>query len=135
MHGYACETHVTAMTTSTLMFMIKVIAEDLNIRVDRIASIFIIKEHEPRNYYLGNDYTNHNTEDMWTYGCQTYTIEAVARVERIFDCIPKVSTQISVTECHPELDTLPLLGLDDRRKYQMLLGILQWMLTIGKPEL
>ena len=40
-----------------------------------------------------------------------------------------------VTDCHPELDTSTLLDLDDHRKYQMLLGMLQWMLTIGKPEI
>ena len=40
-----------------------------------------------------------------------------------------------VTDCHPELDTSSLLGLDDHRNYQMLLGMLQWMITIGKPEL
>ena len=40
-----------------------------------------------------------------------------------------------VTNYHLELDTSPLLDLDDNRKYQMLLGMLRWMLTIGKPEI
>ena len=40
-----------------------------------------------------------------------------------------------ITHCHPELNTSPLMGLDDHRKYQILLGMLQWMVTIGKPEL
>ena len=40
-----------------------------------------------------------------------------------------------ITDCHPELDTLSLLGLDDHRNYQMLLGMLHWMVIIGKPEL
>ena len=40
-----------------------------------------------------------------------------------------------ITDCHPELDTSPLLDLDDHRKYQMLLGMLQWMITIGKPKI
>ena len=40
-----------------------------------------------------------------------------------------------MTDCHPEIDDTPLLGIDDHRKFQMLFGILQWMVTISKPEL
>ena len=57
-------------------------------------------------------------------GGRTYTKDAVDRVERIYGCLPKVSTPIPVTDCHPELDESPLLELDDHRKYQMLLGML-----------
>ena len=113
----------------------KVVARNPGHWVDRIACIFLIKEHGPRNYYLGNDYTHHDGEDMWTYGCQTYATEAVARVERLYGCLPKVSTPLPVEDCHPEMDTSPLLALDDHRKFQMLLGMLQWMVTIGRPEL
>ena len=47
----------------------KVVAIDPNMWVDRIASVFLVKEYGPRNYLLGNDYTYHDTHDMWTYGC------------------------------------------------------------------
>ena len=40
-----------------------------------------------------------------------------------------------VTDCRLDLDTSPLLGLDDHRKYQLLLGMLQWMINIGKLKL
>ena len=56
-------------------------------------------------------------------------------MDRIYGCLPKESTPILVTGCHPELDGTPLLGIDDQHKFQILLGILQWMVTIGKPEL
>ena len=39
-----------------------------------------------------------------------------------------------VTECYHELDKTYLLELDDHRKYQMMLGMLQCMVTIGRPE-
>jgi hypothetical protein len=39
------------------------------------------------------------------------------------------------SECHPETDDSPLLGLDEHRKFQMLLGQLQWLLTIGRLDL
>ena len=72
---------------------------------------------------------------MWTHSGTTYTNEAIGRVERIYGTLPKESTPLPVTELHPELDTSPLLGLDDHRKYQMLLGMLQWLVTICRPDL
>ena len=113
----------------------KVVAKDPGMWVDRIASMFLVKEHGPRAYYLGNDYTYHDTEDMWTYNCLTYTKEAIDRVERLYGCLPKESTPLPVNDCYPELDTSPLLPLDDHRKFQMLLGMLQWLVTIGRPDL
>ena len=40
-----------------------------------------------------------------------------------------------VTDFHPELDATLLLGIDDHRKFQMLLRMMRLMVTIGKPEL
>ena len=72
---------------------------------------------------------------MWTYGVQMYDKETISYVERIYGCLPKNSTPMPVKDYHPKLDDTPLLGLDDHRKFQMLLGILQLMVTIDKPEL
>ena len=33
------------------------------------------------------------------------------------------------------MDESPILGLDDHRKFQMILGMLQWMVIFGRPEL
>jgi hypothetical protein len=97
--------------------------------------VFLVKEQGPRKYYLGNDYTYHDGQDMWIYGSQTYATDAVARVERLYGCLPKGSTPLPVTDCHPEMDTTPLLGLDNHCKFQMLLGMLQWLVILGRPEL
>ena len=113
----------------------KVVAKDAGMWIDRIAGAFLVKSHGPRSYYLGNDYHFHDGANLWTYSASTYTKEAIARVERIFGCLSKESSPLPVTDCHPELDTSPLLGLDDHRKYQMLLGMLQWLVTISRPDL
>ena len=113
----------------------KVVAKDPMIWIDRIAGAFLIKEHGPRKYYLGNDYTYHTGQDIWTYGCETYAKEAIAKVERMFGNIAKESTPLPKEDCHPEMDESPLLDLDGHRKFQMLLGMLQWMVTIGRPDL
>ena len=42
----------------------KVVAKNSSYWIDHIASDFIVKQHGPRNYYLGNDYTYHNGKDM-----------------------------------------------------------------------
>jgi len=55
--------------------------------------------------------------------------------ERIFGCLPKEGTPLSVKDCHLEMDTSPLLGLVHHCKFQMLLGMLQWLVTIGRPDL
>ena len=69
--------------------------------VDRIATVFMVKKHGPRNYYLDNYYTYHDGRDTTIYGVQTYAKEAVARVEHLYDCLPMESTHIPVTEYHP----------------------------------
>ena len=72
---------------------------------------------------------------MWNYGCQTYAKESVARVDLIYRYLPKDSTPMPVTDCHLELDTIYLLGIGGHCKFQMLLGIIQCMVTIGRLEL
>ena len=95
----------------------KIVAKDPKIWIDRIAAIFLIKEHRPRSYYLGNDYTYHDGQNLWTYGVQTYNKEAVSRVECIYRCLPTESNPMSVIECHPGLDgTLPS-GISNHRKF------------------
>ena len=113
----------------------KIVAKDPNFWIEKIASNFLIKAHGPRQYYLGNDYKYHDNDDIWTYGCHTYINEAVAKVERMFGVLAKEKTPLPVDDTHPELDQSPTLGLNDHRKFQMLLGMLQWIVQIGKPEL
>ena len=46
----------------------KVLAKNISMWINNIASAFIVKEHGLRNYYLGNDYIYHRGQDMCTYG-------------------------------------------------------------------
>ena len=104
----------------------KIVAKNPQHWLDLISKTFLVKSHGPRNYYLGNDYTYHDGSDIWTFGCKTYATEAIAKVERLFGTLAKQSTPLPVDDCHPELDDSALLDLDDHRRYQMLLGMLQW---------
>ena len=51
----------------------KVLAEDSHIWIKHIAFVFLIKEHDPQQYYLGNDCRDPGDQDMWIYGISTYT--------------------------------------------------------------
>ena len=72
---------------------------------------------------------------MWTYSCKTYEKEAIRKAEERFGPLPKKKTPLKSADCHPEMDTSELLDLKEHRKYQVLLGMLQWNYTIGRPEL
>ena len=61
--------------------------------------------------------------------------EAIAGVKRMFGTLVKESTPLLAEDTHPQLDKSPLLGLNDNSKFQMLLGMLQWMVTVGQPDL
>ena len=61
----------------------KVVTKDPDIWIERIASVFLIKEYSPRKYYLVNDYKYHENHDMWNYEISTCTKDDVSRVERI----------------------------------------------------
>ena len=61
---------------------------------------------------------------MWTYGFQNYTKELVARVRQIYGYLPRKLTLMPVADYHPELDDNTLLGIDNHRKFQILLGML-----------
>ena len=72
---------------------------------------------------------------MWIYDISTYVKDAISRIERIYACLFKFSTPLPTTDCHPETDTSPILKFNDHMTYQMLLGILQWIMNIGRLEL
>ena len=114
----------------------KIIADDPSMYIDRISGAFLIKNHGTPNYYLGNDYQFHEVQKMWTYSCQTYEKEAIRKVEDMYHCLKKVRTPLPVSaDFHPELDKSPLLELKEHRRFQALIGMLQWLHTIGRPEL
>ena len=52
--------------------------------------------------------------------------------ERIFGSLPKKASSPLVKGDHPELDGSPLLGFDNVRIYQSLMGSLQWTIQIGR---
>ena len=102
--------------------------------MDQIKSIFTVKSEGPPEYYLGNDYRK-DRKGRWNIGCRTYIKEGIARVEKLLDMsLSKHDTPMTQGD-HPELDDSVLLDDDDHTKYQMLIGMLNWIVTIGRIDI
>jgi Reverse transcriptase (RNA-dependent DNA polymerase) len=95
-----------------------------------LKEIYAIKSEGPPDYYLGNDYKK-DKKDRWCFGCKKYITESVTRIEKMFGTLAKTTIPMSVND-HPETDDTTLLSDDEHRKYQMLIGMLNWVVTIGR---
>ena len=113
----------------------KIVAREPQIWLNLIKDRFLVKQSGPPEYYLGNDYRYEEKDKLWTVGCTTYTTEAVRRIEELRGTLRYEKTPLPVDDCHPELDSSPLLGERQHRLFQMLLGMAQWLNTIGRPDI
>ena len=114
----------------------KIVAENPEHWLQLIKEHFLVKEAGPLKYYLGNDFSFCDKGNLWTFGSVTYAKESIKKVESLFGPLKKSKTPLPVSkDCHPEIDESPLLKEKDHRRYQMLLGMLQWLNTIGRPDL
>ena len=91
---------------------------------------FTVKSIGPPDYYLGNDYKK-DKKGRWCIGCKKYLLEALRRVEEMFGAISKESTPLPSND-HPEMDTSDPLKPEEHRKFQMLIGMLNWLVSIGR---
>ena len=101
--------------------------------MERIKAEYTVKGEGPPDYYLGNDYKRHN--GMWAVGCKKYITEAIRRIEKDFGTFPKKETLPLGPGDHPEEDTSEFLDDLGHRKYQMLIGMLNWIVGIGRFDI
>jgi hypothetical protein len=98
--------------------------------MDQLEKIYIVKSIGPPDYYLGNDYKK-DKKGRWCIGRKKYLKEAITRVKGMFGNLKKYNNP-SETGDHPECDTSMVLNDDRHRKYQMLIGMLVWLVRIGR---
>ena len=117
----------------------KIVARDPERWKSFISAAFLLKSIGPPAYYLGNDYNFSQSENAWVLSCATYLKESVRRLEADSDlCLDGTlyPHRTPLPEgCHPELDVSPLLADVGIRKYQMLIGMAQWAVTIGRLDI
>ena len=106
----------------------KIVAKDPDSIMASLEHKYMIKDDGLPKYYLGNNYCPQ--KGKWMVGCKKYVVKAVHQVEAMFPTLTRNATPMWANN-HPENDNLPLLGDSNHRKFQMLIGMLNWAVTIG----
>ena len=88
----------------------------------------------PPSYYLGNDYKR-DSKGRWCVGCKTYLIEAVRRLEQLYNKPLSKKDTPMVEGDHPEEDCSPLLDDAEHQRYQMMIGMLNWLVCLGRFDI
>jgi len=101
--------------------------------MELIKKEYSVKGEGPPLYYLGNDYKMHKGRSA--IGCKKYITEAIRRIEAITKTPIKRQSTPLPTGDHPELDTSEFLDNDGHRYYQMLIGMLNWIVGIGRFDI
>ena len=96
---------------------------------------FKLKGTGKMTFHLGCDYFR-DSDGTLCVGPRTYVDRMVAQYVSLFGCKPKmnVSSPLEKND-HPELDDSELLNEDDIIKYQSLIGVLQWAITLGRFDI
>jgi hypothetical protein len=123
-----------------------VISKDAKSIMDNLQKVYSIKNVEEPKYHLGVDYRK-DEKGTWYMGTVTHTQEALKKVATTFGistelvggpenrqylkAMGKDKTPMD-EKLKPELDSSKLLDAPGHRNYQRLIGIGQWLLTIGR---
>jgi len=99
----------------------------------QITSAFTFKSEGPPEYYQGNDFKK-DRKGRWCIGSRTYIKEGIRRIENMFGTLTKHDIPM-VAGDHPELDESKHLDDDEHTKYQILIGMLNWIVTIGRIDI
>jgi hypothetical protein len=102
--------------------------------MEHLQSVYKIKnpEEKPSNY-LGATYSG-SPEEYWTINCKAYIKEALVAIERMHnESLREEKTPVATSD-HPEEDESPLLNNQLHRQYQSMIGMAQWLVTLGRID-
>ena len=114
---------------------------------DEIGRYFIMKEESigPPKIYLGGHVRKvqlDNGVECWAFGSSQYVKSAVTNVETFLAKqkverwkLPKTAETPMQTSYRPELDISSELGPNEASYYQSLIGILRWMVELGRVDI
>ena len=96
----------------------------------------------PPNIYLGNKVSQVSLENgvkAWSFSSAQYTQAAVKNVERFLDkrkeSLPKKAPAPFTSNYRPEIDISAELSPADAAYYQSLIGILRWIVELGRIDI
>ena len=97
---------------------------------------------KPPSQYLGGKLSNVtlvNGQKAWSFSPSQYVQEAVRNVEdhlaKLNRKLPTNNKTPMVTSYRPELDVSPLLEGSDAAYYQSLIGVLRWIVELGRVDI
>jgi hypothetical protein len=88
----------------------------------------------PIEYHLGGDFVR-DKDGTLCWGAKTYVERLLANYEKMFGQKPKEYSSPMVSGDHPELDTSDLLDEDGIKKYQSMIGALQWAVSLCRFDI
>ncbi len=96
---------------------------------------FKLKGTGPVKVHLGCDYFR-DDEGILCMAPRKYIERMIDSYEQMFGCKPprNVSSPLEKGD-HPELDASPELDMDGVKKYQSLIGALQWSISLGRIDI
>ena len=115
-----------------------------NVILNEIGKYFYVKDGSvgPPKVYLGNKVskvTLDNQVEAWSFSSSQYVQAAVTNVESYLkekgQVLPKKALAPFVANYRPELDVSPELNDTDASYYQSLIGILRWIVELGRADI
>jgi Reverse transcriptase (RNA-dependent DNA polymerase) len=95
---------------------------------------FKLKGVGPLTYHLGCDYFR-DKEGTLCYGPGKYISKSMDQYENMFGCKPKEYTSPLEKEDHPEIDDTDKLDIEGIKRYQTMIGCLQWAVSLGRFDI
>jgi hypothetical protein len=95
---------------------------------------FQLKGISKPSYHLDGDFFR-DPDGTLAWGSQSYVRNMAHNYEIMFEGKPKEYTSPMAEMDHPQLDTSDLLDSTGTKKYQSLIGALQWLITLGRSDI
>ena len=92
---------------------------------------FKLKGVGPLTYHLGCDYFREKDGTL-CFGPRKYIAKIIGQFEIMFGSKPREYTSPLEKGDHPEIDSSELLDIDGIKKYQTMIGCLQWAVSLGR---
>jgi hypothetical protein len=100
----------------------------------QLQRIYKIKDPAHPEVYLGALYTG-SPSTNWTISSQRYIKEAIIQLERSYGMKIQEERTPCKTNDHPEEDQSPMLDNEKHRQYQSMIGMAQWLVTLGRLDI
>jgi hypothetical protein len=93
-----------------------------------------LKGVEEPKYHLGGDFFR-DKDGTFCYSAQTYVKRLNLTYETLYGEKPQTVFSPMDKDDHPELDDSPLCGPDDTKKFQSIIGALQWTIQLCRFDI